>query len=177
MVLVLQNKAHSEEAFSTIVARGGSCLERVTVQAMSESGLDKEEGGAFLVTLMNNMASLHVAGQNGNLGALSAFIKGGAPVDYAPQPDKYTALTYAVTDLQLDAVKLLLLYGAAVTPVIMLIAQKALQGQGKTLGKTADGEDMVLAGRKGNSSPTKILKVLQEAEKERAARARGVGNA
>ena len=31
MVLVLQNKAHSEEAFSTIVARGGSCLERVTV--------------------------------------------------------------------------------------------------------------------------------------------------
>ena len=43
MTMVLRNEVHIEESLTALLERGGSCLERVTALAMSESDLMKKE--------------------------------------------------------------------------------------------------------------------------------------
>lgn len=74
---------------------------------------------SHLVGLMMNHATvLRAAAYHGNAPLIVALLNGGAAIDAAPSPDRYTALHTAVEARRLDAARALLEAGASLTPFI-----------------------------------------------------------
>ena len=74
---------------------------------------------APLVSLMMNHATvLRAAAYHGNAPLIVALVGGGAAIDAAPSPDRYTALHTAVEARRLDAARALLEAGASLAPFV-----------------------------------------------------------
>ena len=164
--LVLLDACRDEAAFAALLDAGADAAAPF---AFVTDVPDALKEAAILVAL-NKASSLHAAAERGNVPALRAMLRAGTNADASRSPDAWTALTYAVTERQLDAVELLLAHGVRVDDDVLRVAAAGTHIPAAELASFA-ASGLQFHPKRGSATPAAVLAAIQRAVRERAAAA------